>query len=122
MAHAPNQQLPAHVDTLEALDISSREHRLRWLQRLSLKAERVGDLRLAAQILDQAARELRAGAGGGEGADDDGLPKLTPAQARLELEEFLMRYEEMRERGERTESQAGLPGPFWARDDGIGAR
>lgn len=118
MTLARNQQLPIHADGDEGLEISSLDYRLCRLQRLSLKAEQCGDLRPAAQILDQAAKEQRAG--GGEGVEDGRQPKITPEQAREELRDFLMRYEAMRDRGERRDSQAGLPRPFGARNDGVG--
>jgi|GEM_PF-4061470 len=68
------------------IDIASSANRLRRLEQLSLKAERAGDLVLVAKCLELVASEQRAAPCGMQG---DGLPPLTPEQARLELDEFL---------------------------------
>jgi hypothetical protein len=94
MTSDPKHELPVDADAGGGLDILSREYRFRRLQQLSLKAERRGHLRLAAQLLDQAAKEQRAGEGGGGGPEDCGIVPLTPEQARKEIAEFLVHYEE----------------------------
>jgi len=59
------------------------------LQLLFLRAERQGDLRLAARILERAARERPALPGAGEGVANPDLPELTPEQAREEIARYL---------------------------------
>lgn len=82
------RQLAAdHVEGEAGLRISTLDYRLRRLQQLALLAEYGKDLKLAAQCIDQAAKDQRAGPG--DGVEADGEPALTPEQAREELQQFL---------------------------------
>lgn len=79
-----------HVEGEAGLHIAGLDYRLRRLQQLALLAEYGKDLKLAAHCLDQAAKDQRAGlADGGGERGGDGLPPLTPEQARKEIERFL---------------------------------
>lgn len=78
-----------HVEGEAGLHIAGLDYRLRRLQQLALLAEYGKDLPLAAKLLDQAAKDQRAGLGDGGESEVDGQVPLTPEQAREELERFL---------------------------------